>query len=66
MFELLERVGHPLQRISGCDGNLDRARRDEARHLGEDLGSGGGAAAVGLDAELLGLLKRSNGLDSVT
>ena len=65
LLQLGEGIGHSIQGIRRRDRNGDRSRSHKIGHFGKDLGSGGGRAALGLHAQLLGLLERCDRLDAV-
>jgi hypothetical protein len=57
LFDLSEGVLDLVESVPGCDGDLDLPAGDEGGDLRQDVGVGGGGAAVGFGASSSALAK---------
>jgi hypothetical protein len=62
-FELLKRIGDPVQRIRGRDIEIDCAGGDQPSYLTEHPCRRGLGAAFCLRADFYGFLERNDGVD---
>lgn len=65
VFEFLEGVGHPIQRIAGGDVEIDRAAGYQVGDLGEHFRCGRVGAAFSLGADFARLLERDDRVDAL-